>query len=102
MEYTKGTWKLQWKARGNDIEAIIKPGENALVATTWFGEQYRIHEAESIANAHLIAAAPDMYEALKAVVEMLDPFKTEVQKALMLHEKVEILILKALTKAEGK
>ncbi len=67
MNYTKGEWKVtQW---------IEKHGFNVFSETGGFvasvpmnvGLEHTMIEAG--ANAHLIAAAPDMYEALKALVK---------------------------------
>jgi len=60
MEYTKGEWKIE----GHTVVS------DALRYGIWL---YKIADVtahaqvETIANANLIAAAPDMYEALKAV-----------------------------------
>lgn len=55
MDYTKGEWTTKTMIDGT---IIIKAPDGKCPATVW-----DCPEAE--ANAHLIAAAPDMYEALK-------------------------------------
>ena len=56
MEYTKGDWKV-----GHYIVYADGPIP-ALICNTDIGI---VSEAETTANAHLIAGAPAMYEALK-------------------------------------
>ena len=51
------------------------------------------------ANAHLIAAAPAMYEALKALVEYLD---TQVQAGKLDDWKHVLVARQALAQAEGQ
>ena len=69
MEYTKGEWKYtrpQIGTSGGVICTMIEPhympdcGDN-----TWYNGCVKTMET----NAHLIAAAPDMYEALKALTK---------------------------------
>ncbi len=66
MEYTKGEWKASEQEQdfyGKDYYAVrsIHDGRIQRVADVWIE-----------ANAHLIAAAPDMYEALKSIVKDVD------------------------------
>lgn len=64
-QYTPGPWirsgrdEPVWPAD----QSIGSPSENSIVATVRFQE-----DGTHIANAHLIAAAPDMLAALKALV----------------------------------
>lgn len=51
--------------------------------------------ASKVANAYLIAAAPDLLEALKAIVKMVT--HTDLAKLLEVKQAVE-----AINKAEGK
>ncbi len=57
MEYTKGRWK-QGKRH---TDTIYMADENTRIATCF--------SPNAEANAHLIVAAPDMYEALKKLPE---------------------------------
>ncbi len=77
MNYTKGEWKV---TKGFKVVAGIK---SAQAVADVFGETAKEVEA----NAHLIAAAPDMYEALKALPEQVKWIPE---------------VAKALAKAEGK
>lgn len=62
MEYTKG----EWRRKGNKIEAFGK-GVIAYCPSPTTSDGV----LEFIANAHLIAAAPSMHEALKLANRML-------------------------------
>ena len=63
------------------------------------GESYKIALVNNYnrANARLIAAAPELYEALKAML-----FKAEHGNGLEAHYKVNEAARAALAKAEGK
>jgi len=72
MNYTKGEWTLE----KFNLENAVKPDDTAIL-----DRQGRLicivtneptTQKEDEANAHLIAAAPDMYEALKAQHEAID------------------------------
>ena len=91
MEYTKGQWLLCRNRDGFDIES---DSVGSLVA----------NRIEISADAHLIAAAPDMYEALKAAQKLL-----QKQYEILLGHYPQYgttseleLANKALAKAEGK
>jgi len=66
MEYTKGEWKLTkdkrqiWVGDGTDKMCVAYLGIKGM----------SLPDDECIANAHLIAAAPDMYEALRQYVRI--------------------------------
>lgn len=105
MEYTKGEWKYtrpQIGTSGKIICTMIEPhympdcGDN-----TWYNGQVEVMNND----AHMMAAAPDMYEALKAAKEVYeDVYKIgQPQYAVIpfVNERYQIL-LKALAKAEGK
>jgi len=95
MNYTKGEWKVsEFKARElrvcNEYENICYLVSMPL-------------EGQELANAHLIAAAPDMYEACYAFSTALaiwqkDPAKSPITLATIFNETIG----KALAKAEGK
>ena len=93
MNYTKGEWKLfrlsqhhHWKIKTGEDNDFIDCGMNE-------------------ANAHLIAAAPDMYEALKDLaacfrnIELVASVQNADEKAF-LGIAVNAMT-KALAKAEG-
>ena len=82
MEITKGKWKV---VGANHVYCDINESESRLIAKIG-GE-----DEETEANAHLIAAAPDMYEALK-----------DAEKTLRRNGIVLVLVIRALAKAEVK
>ncbi len=88
MEYTKG----EWKATLEDGEWCVKADNVDYVCNCDWGANQLTCEA----NAQLIAAAPDMYEACKDAIELLE-INLEYNRG-----KVSVLLKKALAKAEGK
>ena len=87
MNYTKGEWEVN---KVNTFE-----GEE-VYAIHAYPEPTRIQRVANVfleANANLIAAAPDMYEALKLALD-------ETPKE-PLGEDIKRLIRQALAKAEG-
>jgi len=65
---------------------LCAEGCGIAMAEAWIGE----HRAEATANARLIAAAPEMYEALKAL-----------NKAGGIWPDLHPMVLAAIAKAEG-
>ena len=61
MSHTKGPWKVRWKTAFCN-RAAIEPA---------IGEVYGAGD-ELIANAQLIAAAPELLEALEVIIEDLE------------------------------
>ena len=97
--FTKGPWVAS--AMDNGIEWEIKDTHDEYDVCQCFGSpgfDVRDGEAEAESNAHLIAAAPDMYEALKGIIlsrNALSPPDNpipDIWKAAM----------KSIEKAEGK
>jgi len=89
MNYTKGEWTIFGNMSGlrefpeGHIQ-IVGDGQRdniAIIPRRWNNPE---------ANANLIAAAPDMYGALKEAFEKSH------------NPEVEIILMKALSKAEGK
>uniref|UniRef100_A0A6M3IZA3 Uncharacterized protein n=1 Tax=viral metagenome TaxID=1070528 RepID=A0A6M3IZA3_9ZZZZ len=116
MEYTKGEWEFnrfdltirvkEWRKsatmgdyRGciiTDMKAALGAEENDVeIAKKVHPEGWRQTEA----NAYLIASAPMMYEALKAVDDYLGAnYPGNMLLKQIAYEKLE----KALSKAEGR
>ena len=61
MNYTKGEWRVNDDLIVNAITQTGRTAEIAAIAATVYPE-------EEWANANLISAAPDMYEALKEMM----------------------------------
>ena len=80
--YTKGEWEIQDRTHIFSGERLVANCGGYSVSTM---ESSTLKE--NIANAHLISAAPDMYEALKRI---------RLQYSITNHE-----LDKALAKAEG-
>jgi predicted small metal-binding protein len=92
MNYTKGGWKSAYIGQGMyNIE--INGDTNDVVAIV--DNYYEHHNGDAIAN--LIAAAPDMYEALEAIV---DHFRHNHDDYYISDLCTDALA--ALNKAEGK
>jgi hypothetical protein len=88
---------------GDDYCSIRLVGESSLdLKAEAYMEQItygEIPEKEAIANANLISAAPDMYEALKNINELLE----EIAPAFRIsYRGTTTKIEQALAKAEGK
>lgn len=82
MRYTKGEWKTYKNALGQWAVST----DNEPIAQV--GRHY---------NAQLIAAAPDLYEALRTIVEALHA--NEIARAVRVAESNGV---SELAKAEGK
>ena len=71
----------RWRTDGNDVWADGSDGDDCVICAigvAWGGRSavhsiVRRHRKdprqEAVANAHLIAAAPDLYEALEVMIE---------------------------------
>lgn len=88
-EFTKGPWVKSKHGRleGADGQAIAISGLSVTI------QHY--DDGEGIANANLIAAAPDMYEALKRVQTSIGGTVCEQDLAILDYCRA------ALAKAEG-
>lgn len=84
--HTKGEWVKYNRLYGTEVTEHI-----------WCGDKHiaDLDGEDATANAHLIAAAPDMYEALKeALMDIGKTGYTKVRHIVAMQE--------ALSKAEGK
>ncbi len=95
MEYTKGEWKV-----GEENDVYLGEEQSACIARVC-GAPEGIEE--SIANAHLIAAAPKQNKALQEVERFLKEempyFNGDLDELI---EDLQITVGQALAKAEGK
>ncbi len=89
MEHTKG----EWKARSLFDRWHVEYDDFATICDIWAGGE------EAKANAQLIAAAPNMYEALKELEYCIMNINS-IEGAR--HRASVINANKALAKAEGK
>jgi len=91
-QYTKG----EWKKYGQHIHINTSNTSDEIATVLW---PDWMPESEARANAHLIAAAPKMYEALKAFDHYLSaPYPHNMK----LKKYATDLMEQALAKAEGK
>jgi hypothetical protein len=91
MRYTKGEWEVM----GVSIVTSVRTANSRYLAPV--AKIEALSQVEREANARLIAAAPDMYEALK---ELRDSIKEEFGLATAQLDGY-IKANKALAKAEG-
>lgn len=62
--FTKGSWRVDDSVHGKGAGIVhIKSDEYSEICTIWSSASE--NEDEFLANANLIAAAPDMYESLE-------------------------------------
>ena len=92
MIYTGGKWK--YDNTTGEIQSVLL-GDTGFVKICDVTPQDSMARME--ANANLIAAAPDMYEALKWVKE---DFETD--KGTRVKVSTQTAVWKALIKAEGR
>jgi len=94
MEHTKGEWILSAGCFARQVKTYVTNTDLEVIA----GVEANT-EKEVLANAHLIAAAPDMYEALKSIDDYLSaPYPENMKLKQIAADKLVI----ALNKAEGK
>jgi len=100
MEYTKGEWTIQGMPHQHNFRHgssyVIRDYRNCALAEV--GHIDAIHDGiESEANAHLIAAAPDMYEALHIIIQRASGTGNNMQL-----KRIIAIAQQAISKAEGK
>jgi len=90
-KFTPGPWRVvrgdSGKANGWNIESV-----DDVIADC---SEYPYYAIAQEADAHLIAASPLMYEALKAV-------QNDMKQIGTLHPDTDYLVTKALSAVEGK
>ena len=91
MEHTPGPWKAYKKNGRNGYSihgAVGSPNENQIahVRGTCIGNTMKKMDEEEVANARLIAAAPELLASLERILEWIDrgcdPSKTSIERAL--------------------
>ena len=78
--HTPGPWEIETAVKGTNWE--LYPAHNRYpcqqpIAQGWASDIGERHDAVAEANARLIAAAPDMLEALKEVLPVLEGLAKE-------------------------
>jgi hypothetical protein len=93
--FTPGPWEI---VRNEEFDKVlnIHTKQGSPIVNVAAGFSWR-NADEGSANANLISAAPDMYEALMMVVSYLGDSQTwEEGESILFHH-----VSKALTKADG-
>ncbi len=98
MNYTKGEWKVYQDGMAQRTSVVSEDGIGFFRAN--IADLDRKNK-EYVANAHLIAAAPNMYEALKTIAPNIRFMYEGHRDDAGLRYKYELLE-QALAKAEGK
>ena len=95
MNYTKGKWEIQNQSGSNPvIHSNVKAASIASV---------NMDNYDCIGNAHLIAAAPMMYEALKDVQNwLMSTVQTDNPNLHPAFKKANNATIAAIKAAEGK
>lgn len=77
MKHTKGPWKLDWIFSG---QCNIDPEDgHGRIATVWVRQTKTNNIAETTANAHLIASAPDLLGACRCALADLEGIMPEYE-----------------------
>jgi hypothetical protein len=92
MNYTKGEWKYEHEYRYHNVVAIDGNTKSTVVQCGTL--------ENSEANAHLIAAAPEMYEALKEIKSLTEEAHTFPKGVLI--QSIAAKCFLVLNKVEGK
>lgn len=97
-EYTPGPWNAKYANDGCGDIGIV--GDGGVVAECFHEIREKNERAnrECIANARLIAAAPDLLEALKAARDELDEYRVDTNSMPSTLEIIDA----AITKATGE
>ena len=89
-KWTPGPWAVDRPSDPNQRMYIVREFNWRLVASMENGNKFLAWAEETSANANLIAAAPDMYAALKMV------------SGMDLHHEVLAVVDAAMRKARGE
>lgn len=100
MKHTKGQWNVSSSSLVVSEEG--KMISNCLQFISIPELSISLEEAE--ANAHLIAAAPELLEALKSAVNLIDTLtdNIESEEAIEIYGQYYTGFLNAINKAEGR
>ncbi len=88
-KHTPGPWKVERKDYSIDLNGhphhyweIVSPSDDRGIAIVVLPDEDRTRKtvAERKASARLIAAAPEMYEMLEALISGIDHWNEEIKK----------------------
>ena len=104
MNYTKGEWKVREYDEGTRpfIDGFSLAVQSPKLVVALCDKDSWDNKKQRLANANLIAAAPDMYEALKELIWVLGEQGDELAHANIAYVKEWNLGKQALAKAEGR
>jgi hypothetical protein len=73
QKHTPGPWMAPPYSSVVGLPIVASPSGRSIAKVTYFdlGEGFENHNAESVANARLIAAAPDLLAAIKKVLPLI-------------------------------
>jgi hypothetical protein len=92
VSYTAGPWQSSTAGSSEGIHRVIRDESGIRIADVGF---FHHEQSEELANAKLIAAAPDLLEALKRIAAM---DVTHSQAAILARNEA----VDAIAKAEGR
>lgn len=93
-QHTPGPWKLDGAANTNDLDIIAPTGRITMLDC----EISEVSEDVLTANAHLIAAAPDLLAALRAAEEWAEHIEDDENRVPI---DVRLAMRDAIAKARG-
>lgn len=99
VKHTPGPWNVMEPAANEDGIAVVGGGqplssEEGMVAWCQRYMHTDGHDTENMANARLIAAAPELLEACKVGIESIDPVTENAEVRKILRD--------AINRAEGQ
>ena len=95
-KHTPGPWTMRESNFAFHIYGVFKKSKNAFItAAYWRNADYGASRTEAEANARLIAAAPEMLNALKYIVGCSIPLTSQ-------QEECWKAMREAIAKAEGE
>lgn len=93
-----------WVTGSGGFESVKTPGPNGRPIALVAGETQRwpFREGEMLANARLIAAAPDLLEAVRDAIETIHEWHGDVAWDLYQHSPEMKRLNAAIAKVEGR
>lgn len=79
-KFTPGPWMVSDEVHGKGEGIVHIKAKYEEIAVSWRNAINGDYD-EFLANAHLIAAAPDLYEALSLLLSQIDPWLAGYQEA---------------------
>lgn len=98
-QHTPGPWKQEYQTYEDGAHTCVANQDG-----DWIADCGKESNPESEANARLIAAAPELLEALKEAQKLLHPLvmKMKIKDHFHEHNVLANVIVKAIEKAEGR